>query len=362
MVLSTKNITKGECLMSNNLPLLCPKSNNSHHFYRYGKDKFGNQKYQCRQCKHQFAPSHLPLKRKRKYPPCPKCGKCSFLHHDYQNYSNFRCSDKQCNHSFFSAKADCSLPASVENLFGKSDLRRMRFPVQVIVSVLTLYFMSKNSCRCISLLLSRLFNICLSHVTVAAWCSKFAPIFRNLTLSFLPLMNFNSDEWHADETVVKIKGQKYYIWLIVDSETRFCLGFHLTKSREESSAMSLFKSVNGLGSANALVSDRLPSYNVPVKICFPNSLHIKVKDFKDDISNNLIESFNKTFKSWYNTKQGFNSFESANNLICVFIFFYNFLRPHSSLNNLTPAQVAGLNYNPKPHNIFSHKAYMVRGI
>ena len=174
-------------------------------------------------------------------------------------------------------------------------------------------------------------------------------------------MNFNSDEWHADETVVKIKGQKYYIWLIVDSETRFCLGFHLTKSREESSAMSLFNSVNGLGFPNSIVSDRLPSYNMPVKTCFPNSIHIKVNDFKDDISNNLIESFNKTFKSWYNTKQGFNSFESANNLICVFIFFYNFLRPHLSLNNLTPAQVAGLNYNPNPHNIFSRTSYMIRG-
>lgn len=224
-----------------------------------------------------------------------------------------------------------------------------------------MYFMSKNSCRNISLLLSRLFNICLSHVTVAAWCSKFAPLFHSLSLSFLPLMDFNSDEWHADETVVKINGRKYYIWLIVDSETRFVLGFHLTKSREECSAVSLFNSVNSLGSPSSIVSDRLPSYNMPVKLCFPKSSHIKVNSFNDDISNNLIESFNKTFKSWYNTKQGFSSFESANNLICVFIFFYNFLRPHSGLNNLTPAQVAGLNYNPNPRNIFSRASYFQMG-
>ena len=37
----------------------------------------------------------------------------------------------------------------------------------------------------------------------------------------MPAMNFDSDEWHADETVVKILGKKYYIWFIIDSESRF---------------------------------------------------------------------------------------------------------------------------------------------
>ena len=60
-----------------------------------------------------------------------------------------------------------------------------------------------------------------------------------------------------------------------------------------------------------------------------------------DTNNNLIESFNKTFKAWYKTKKGFNSFEKANNLIYLFIFHYNFIRPHESLNNYTPAEVAG---------------------
>ena len=40
-------------------------------------------------------------------------------------------------------------------------------------------------------------------------------------------------------------------------------------------------------------------------------------------------------------KKGFNSFEKANNLIYLFIFHYNFIRPHGSLNNCTPAEVAG---------------------
>lgn len=59
------------------------------------------------------------------------------------------------------------------------------------------------------------------------------------------------------------------------------------------------------------------------------------------LNNNLIESFNKTFKAWYKAKKGFNSFAKANNLICLFIFHYNLIRPRGSLNNCTPAEVAG---------------------
>ena len=31
---------------------------------------------------------------RRKHPPCPVCGKASFLHHYYDHYSNYRCTDK----------------------------------------------------------------------------------------------------------------------------------------------------------------------------------------------------------------------------------------------------------------------------
>ncbi|HCC34305.1 MAG TPA: hypothetical protein DEQ02_01205 [Ruminococcaceae bacterium] len=87
------------------------------------------------------------------------------------------------------------------------------------------------------------------------------------------------------------------------------------------------------------------SCQIPVKSLFPEVRHIRIEDFKDDISNNLNECFNKQFKAWYKTKQGFSLFQSANNLISMFVFFFNFVRPHSALDNLTPAQVAGLNLN-----------------
>lgn len=339
--------------MQNIITLKCPKCNNNHKFYKYGKDTHGNQKYQCRMCNHQFAPDSSCHKPRKNYPPCPICGKGSFLHHDYNSYSNYRCNDKKCNHSFFVPKNSVTLPTSVSKLFGKSDLKRMRFPLHIIISVLYQFFIGKSSTRNISILLEHLYNIKISHVTIAAWCKKFAPIFDTISKSLITTMDFNSDEWHADETVIKINGQKHYIWFIIDAETRFILGFHVTPSRSAEQARSLFHEASKLGTPSSIVTDRLPSYNVPAKLLFPDAEHIKVRSFADDITNNIIESFNNRFKAWYKTKRGFRDFDSANAMIAVFVFFFNFIRPHQGLNGLTPAQVAGATYDPKTKNIFA---------
>ena len=330
----------------------CPKCNNNQNFYRYGKDSHGYQKYQCRCCKHQFAPDRpragevqTGRPRRRAYPLCPMCGRSSFLHHDYEHYSNYRCCDKLCNHSFFSFKANAIMPPSMSNLFGKTDFKRMRYPVFLIVTALSMFYLGKNSFRNISLILCTSFNIKVSHTTIANWCTRFAPLFDNMRLKLLPMIDLNSDEWHIDETVVKIAGVKHWLWFVIDSESRFVVGFHLSSSRDSPQAFSILNQVASLGKPKSIVSDRYAPYKAPVKAVFDDVNHIRVESFKDDVSNNLIECFNKQFKAWYKTKQGFSSFHSANNLISLFVFFFNFVRPHSALDNLTPAQVAGLKLN-----------------
>ena len=114
----------------------CPRCNNNHSFYRYGRDKDGYQKYLCRKCYHQFAPERPRAKRancRRKYPPCPVCGKASFLHHDYEHYSNYRCCDKKCNHSFFVYK-----PTAITSPSMSSFLENMILNVCVIPYILSL--------------------------------------------------------------------------------------------------------------------------------------------------------------------------------------------------------------------------------
>lgn len=327
--------------------IVCPRcySKILHHF---GKDSLGYQKYQCQVCHRQFAPDYPVAKPKlinRKYPDCPRCGKASFLHHDHTYYSNYRCCDKKCNHSFHVPKQIRVQPPSSVLQPQAFSMKRMRHPLHIVLAALNYYFMANVTMRKASQLLSANHQVDISHVTISKWIKRFAPVFQSISNLLQQQVNLaDSDEWHFDETYVKINGQNYYLWLAIDSETRFVIDFHLSAYRDSDSAHTLLKSCKDkFGTPrSAIVSDRYYAYSQPARLYFANSDHIQVQDFHDVISNNLIEAFNNQFKAWYKPKRGFGSFDSANRLIATFIYFHNFLRSHSSLDGLTPAQVAGL--------------------
>lgn len=171
----------------------------------------------------------------------------------------------------------------------------------------------------------------------------------NSFLKILCLISIlSSDEWHADETYVKIKGIDYYLWLILDSKTRVIISFVLSRFRNSTQAYKLFfySSILTRTSPKKIVTDKWDAYNEAIKNLHCHTLHHKYSAFSEDLNNNFIESFNKTFKAWYKTKKGFREFNSALALITSFIYHYNFLRPYTSLNNLTPTSVAEAQYSP----------------
>lgn len=45
-------------------------------------------------------------------------------------------------------------------------------------------------------------NVKVSHVTISKWIKKFDKYFKSIG---------DSDEWHTDETVVKINREKHYL-------------------------------------------------------------------------------------------------------------------------------------------------------
>ena len=160
----------------------CPKCNNKTDFYRYGKDSHGHQKYRCKKCWYQWAPEtpERVYTRTKSYPSCPICGKATFLHHDMEHYSDYRCCDKKCNHSMFVPKPTAISAPSMSQLFGKTDFKRMRYPVHVILTALSMFYLGKNSFRNIALILHTVMNVQVSHTTISNRCTRFASMFQNI--------------------------------------------------------------------------------------------------------------------------------------------------------------------------------------
>lgn len=278
---------------------------------------------------------------------CPACQRSTFIWHRYDTYIHFKCGSKKCNHSFKLPILPKDELLVSDELSGVFSFAGFRHPPHIILLALTLYYDGYSSTRSVKRFLHAAFGFSVSHVTIHNWTNVFAPWFRFISQNFLPHLDFCSDEWHADETYVRIKGTSYYLWILLDSETRCILSFVLSGKRDSNQAFRLLFRASSLirGSPHTIVTDHWDAYNSPISSLYPHVIHYRYHSFSDDCSNNTIESFNKTFKAWYKTKKGFKSFPSALNLITTFIFHYNFLHQHTSMNNLPPAKVAGAHYS-----------------
>ena len=71
--------------MSKNFNICCPEYF-SKNLYKYGKDKAGKQKYQCKTYHKQFT-KDTSAKQKLNYPNCPVFGSQICLYQDYEHQS-----------------------------------------------------------------------------------------------------------------------------------------------------------------------------------------------------------------------------------------------------------------------------------
>jgi putative transposase len=73
--------------------------------------------------------------------------------------------------------------------------------------------------------------------------------------------------------------------------------------------------------------------------------HIQTTPFeKSAESTNLIERWQGTLKERTKVMRGLKTIESMNEFLKGWVIHYNFFRPHLSLNDRTPAKVAGINF------------------
>lgn len=109
-------------------------------------------------------------------------------------------------------------------------------------------------------------GIDISHESVRFWWLRFGPIFAaEIRKRRIEGKRSCHWRWHLDEMLVKINGQRHYLWRAVDHDGEV-LESYVTRMRDKKAALKfLRKAMNTHGRADVLVTDKLRSYGAALK-------------------------------------------------------------------------------------------------
>jgi putative transposase len=257
---------------------------------------------------------------------CKHCGSEAVVRYgSYKGVPRYLC--KVCRRKF---KAD-------DNLSGN------RVPTSEISSALNLYY-DGESVRAIGRHFNQESGHTPSTATTYEWIQKYSQYLTDSTKDYHPKDIGN--EWVADETVLKIGGSQLWLWDIIDTKTRMLLASRLSRSRTTRDAQILIdKAIKTAGKEpETVLTDQLPSY---LDVFYGKDAEHKHGSPFSKVqgeSTSKIERWHGTLKSRTKVMRGLKNFETALDFTEAYQAYYNYLRPHESLQGKTPAEVAGISY------------------
>ncbi len=233
----------------------------------------------------------------------------------------------------------------VDNMF----FERIKVDPKVICVTLDLYFKG-ISLRKISDHLRQFYELDLHFTSIYLWIKKYIEIMDSYVSQFKPKLG---TVWHADEMMIDIDGDWFYLWNIMDEFTRFHLASVISKGRKVENARNAFQVAKKRSHGDkprCVVTDGLQSYKKAINKEFhtvkKETIHIgnvgiRGKCFKNaKFDNNLVERLQGTVRDRNKTQRGLKSEES------IFVkghqLYYNFIKPHEGLNGYTPAHFANI--------------------
>jgi len=161
------------------------------------------------------------------------------------------------------------------------------------------------------------------------------------------------DLWNVDEMMISVNGDWFYLWNIIDDETRFHLASVISKERKIADARKVLITAKKRSHGKRpkyIITDGLKSYDKAIDDEFHtvkrDTIHVSNVGIRgkhaggDIFDNNLVERLHGTIRERNKTQRGLKDEYSA--FIRGHQLYYNFIRPHMSLFNNTPAEMAGI--------------------
>ena len=224
-----------------------------------------------------------------------------------------------------------------------SSLKFNKFDSNTMALCLTLHINLGLSLRKTSRALKDLYNISISHQQIANYCKTAAICVK----PFVDNYDYNTGSvFTADETYIKIRGVKTYIWFIMDAARRSIIGYQVSDNRGVGPcilAMRMaFRHLTELPKNFRFIADGYSAYPLAAQQFF----HEFGEKFKfeitqvigltndDEVSKEfrpfkqMIERLNRTYKASYRPTNGFDNIDGANYDLALWVAYYNFLRPH----------------------------------
>ncbi len=348
------------------------------HSYLYYNDGVKRSQIRCKVCNELFqAHSKTNRKPSAKY-FCPHCSKGLSLWKKRSIFNIYKCYNKQCCFYIANKKklnfnerllftimpfefklhyqfkefiiSEKLLRTTQPKNPGQQSILNIRNSLNTFCLVLTFYISTALSARKTAWIIKNVFGINISNQTVlnyakiaAYHCHKFNDHYKGVP-DF-----YNS----GDETYIKINGKWKYAFFFISVPSLKIYSYHIADKRDAQNAIASMNDVVSRTDDNnylTFIADGNPAYQAAINFFNMNSKNKKRFDLKqviglfnqDEVSEEfrylkqIIERFNRTYKHHIRAASGFKSKVGAISLTALIVTFYNFLRPHSSLNFKPP--------------------------
>jgi putative transposase len=150
------------------------------------------------------------------------------------------------------------------------------------------------------------------------------------------------DVWATDITYIPMSGTSVYLIVVMDWYSRYILAWRLSNSMDTSFCVEalleamryhrlpqIFNSDQGSQFTSKIFTDILKLHDIPI------SMDSKGRAF----DNIMVERLWRSVKYELIYLTEYRTMRELKKLLSDYIEFYNFTRPHSGLNNLTPYEV-----------------------
>lgn len=239
---------------------------------------------------------------------------------------------------FFRIELD-SLPKNA------SSFRFEKFDPHIVSLCLTLHINLGLSLRKTSRAMLDLYGVSISHQQIANYCKTAAVCVKPLVdhYPYEPGSTFV-----ADETYIKVRGVKAFVWFIMDATSRSILGYRVSDNRSVGPCIMAMRMAfkhfkDSLPDKFRFIADGYSAYPLAAQQFFrqfgekmkfditqvigltnDDAVSTEFRPFKQ-----MVERLNRTYKASYRPTCGFDSLNGADYDLSLWVAYYNFLRPHA---------------------------------